>query len=57
MAARNPESFTFRLPRDLKDALERAASAEDVKPAWLIRRALRRHLIDAGYLEPKGTTI
>ena len=49
-------NFAFRIDGDIREALEKEASAEDRSMAYLINRHLREGLEKAGYLKPEKKT-
>jgi len=51
----NASNFTFRLPDDLRKALELQAAEEDRSIAYLIVRYLQDGLRVAGYLPVEST--
>ena len=53
---RMESALVLRLGSDLREALERAAAADQRSLANYARMALAEHLRNAGYLADKGTT-
>lgn len=46
-------TFSVRVEKEVRDALEKAAEDDDRKPTAYLRLVLTRHLQEAGYLPKK----